>query len=1135
MRRLLLSTVVAILICLSVSAWALFMSSGGTPPSQSPGPTITSVTPTTVSIPDTTIQGTTILQYVCYLSDGTTPPCTYALHSGSSLPGSLTLSASGAITTNSSPVLSDCTPAQDNCTWSIDVNVGAGGPQSISQINLSCSPSCGFNVGTASGTTVGNLSVAMNPATPAFTGSLSLVSSGSSCTHTDDTTNFQISRSALVTNGTSQTARTYYVCVMASQTGMPSATQEFAVTGSSVSQAIGATTMSCGTGCTFQASNAGVIGTLSTTMVPGTVGFSGSYQLVASGCTDSGDITHFSVSGATVNTTGPAAGVYHICVQVSQATATNSPQYAEFAITGVTSTPAIVGLIASPQSYLSPPGNVSYQVSPVCLGPCPGPATYALHTNTSGSCTSNDNNSFSMSGNTVTGTGISWNTFTCVQVTMPTASNSPITFPITVKPTAGPTIRSLIVTPAYFSPGSIFSGTIAVSCTLSWNGTPYAGNPVDCTGPVSYALDNTAGDCVHANNTGPAGTSPTFALSGTTLSLTGTQTAIGDYYACVKVSMPGATDTPFQLVATITRGSTDVPVISGIYADPPWYKANSTYSGTLNAYCIGSVSGMTIPCGAAPTFSFQTNCGGQNNSSFTIAGSAITSNGPLTGGGSYPCIAATVPGATGSGVGQYTILYDSSATGTTPTLNGISVVPWYFSTATGSLTAPLTALCLNHVCTGKPTYAFSTSCSSNNNSAFTLSGRMLGIATTTPGTYSACISVTMTGVSNPGASFQVSVTATASTSNCPATPPPQAVDAGFTTLAYCLDPADPTYSSIFNWVNCAPTLLPYTAQQFWSSSGVWGNDCGTSESHSEATRVIDLTTGKWVIDFHWDGLSDANLAVSQGQGDYHIIASPVDWPIGMYAEIRMRLAPDHALQLWNGQCCAPDFWTFTTGQASAYPPGCVKYDPINWCYTGGAEQDIVESTAGFGLLDALHETALPSDVYGHILCCQTGQGYFSADEPHTQEMWSAQGSPDPTLFHSYINFGSRYATDGVATTQYCWYWDEVVPQAFTGSGTPRFAPACQGEDFTGLGSIQYGRLRLRNQFDFWSAGGAAFNSAACKGVSACNNAGDQGKTDQDTYVEYIAIWTCANYNTYNQGNGYDSQAPCPVSRPYPSP
>src|SRR5215831_4202063 len=89
--------------------------------------------------------------------------------------------------------------------------------QSISSVSLSKSSVVG---GSPSGTVVGTINVAMSPSSPAFSGSLSLSTTQGGCTATNgaNNSNFAISGSNLVTNGT-VAAGSYAVCVLATQPG----------------------------------------------------------------------------------------------------------------------------------------------------------------------------------------------------------------------------------------------------------------------------------------------------------------------------------------------------------------------------------------------------------------------------------------------------------------------------------------------------------------------------------------------------------------------------------------------------------------------------------------------------------------------------------------------------------------------------------------------------------------------------------------------------------------------------------------------------------------------------------------------------------------------------------------------------
>ena len=888
--------------------------------------------------------------------------------------------------------------------------------------------------------------------------------------------------------------------------------------------------------------------------------FSGTLQLVASGgsCT-SGDTTHFQIASnvilASATSTPPTTdGNYTVCIQATQSSASNSPQYAQVIVLvspqQVQSSPQIVAVTATPNAFLTSSGTVNAQLTTTCLGNCPSAPSYTLMSNPTGMCSGNNNNSFSLTpGGNLTGSGFSSTMFACVAVKMTGASNSGQIFLLHMTSVPSPSINLITLRQSYFSSGSTFSSLIDIACqSPTVLGT--TNDPSLCTGIPTYTLDNTSGDCTIANNTGPGGTTPTFAISGNTLSLTAPQTVAGDYYACVTTAMTGATSTHTQLKATLGANESTAANISGTYFDPPFYATNSAYSGTIVAYCISptlntTAGFMAVHCPSTPSYTFSSSCGSNNNNDFTLSGpnnSVITSNGSLTTGNLFPCIVTTITGAGGSGTANYVNLYASTGAA----LQGISIYPTWFSTSKGSMTAALRPICTGGIsgCTGTPVYAIDNTtghCTGTiNNSLFGLTGSALTITTSTPGTYTACLDLSMTGATNSGSPFSVTVTATSAIGNCPATPPPQAAAVGFTTLLKCLDASQPFYANVFNWVNCAPGVIPSTMNQFWQVGGTpIGLDCGVSEGAPLVTQVIDPVTGDTVLDFHWDGKTNTDLTYSSFATLTETPPNAPDYPQAIYAEYNIRLSPDHRPE-FSAQCCAPDFWTFATmsnvfaSQNPPLPSGCVQLDPTNFCYNEIPEVDILESGNGSGFLDAVHQYGVPGDPNtGHLTCCLSGQGFLSSGDTPSQEMWNANMFPH-VPFQDYHSYGARFLTDGVASTQYCYYWDNYRVQSFTGSGTPRFADSCQVVNFTGqTNSLNY-QLRGRHQFNLWFSGGWAFNSYTCQNASSiCTGNGQQGSESQDTYLRYIAIWGPANANQYNTGTGFDSQPPAPVAQPWP--
>jgi hypothetical protein len=269
--------------------------------------------------------------------------CTYALAPSSALPPWLNLTASGALITNVAPNLPDGGPAFHNDTWSV-VATTPSTTQSISSIAMSCGTSCSFNTASPPGTPIGTITVNMNPPTPAFNGTLQLLTTVDAvCLRAGDTTHLQIAGTAMagftLETLDSPTAGTYYPCIQASQTGIASLKAQFPVVAASGTQTLGATSLPCPTtNCTYATGQTNQIGLLSTAMVPASPAFTGSYQLVASGSANGtscngGDTTNFTLGTGyptPVNAIGTAGNAFTLCVQITQATATNSPRYATF-------------------------------------------------------------------------------------------------------------------------------------------------------------------------------------------------------------------------------------------------------------------------------------------------------------------------------------------------------------------------------------------------------------------------------------------------------------------------------------------------------------------------------------------------------------------------------------------------------------------------------------------------------------------------------------------------------------------------------------------------------------------------------------------------------------------------------------
>src|SRR5215469_11582933 len=101
---------------------------------------------------------------------------------------------------------------------------------------------------------------------------------------------------------------------------------------------------------------------------------------------------------------------------------------------------------------------------------------------------------------------------------------------------------------------------------------------------------------------------------------------------------------------------------------------------------------------------------------------------------------------------------------------------------------------------------------------------------------------------SPTANLSVNVVPATSggNGNCPASPPPEAQRAGYTTLAYCLDGGTSMTASLSNWLDCnyGDTAKP----PLWLTQGT-ASFCDTNHWNQTA----DPATGKTTLHFHWYG------------------------------------------------------------------------------------------------------------------------------------------------------------------------------------------------------------------------------------------------------------------------------------------
>jgi hypothetical protein len=173
-------------------------------------------------------------------------------------------------------------------------------------------------------------------------------------------------------------------------------------------------------------------------------------------------------------------------------------------------------------------------------------------------------------------------------------------------------------------------------------------------------------------------------------------------------------------------------------------------------------------------------------------------------------------------------------------------------------------------------------------------------------------------------------------SNCPLTPPPEAVAAGFTTLVKCWDGGDPYYGNIQNWLDYGQSVPPTHPEWF----GVMTNSGNTTPIPSVITQTTDPVDGKTVLDLHWPGGVPGYLQMTTNGGS----RGNVEYPMGGLVEIQTRLTPR---QTSGGSYPGPSFSTWHQ-YAGPFPstdgPAPLEDDIYEWY--SGLHMDIAEHDWG---------------------------------------------------------------------------------------------------------------------------------------------------------------------------------------------
>jgi hypothetical protein len=334
---------------------------------------------------------------------------------------------------------------------------------------------------------------------------------------------------------------------------------------------------------------------------------------------------------------------------------------------------------------------------------------------------------------------------------------------------------------------------------------------------------------------------------------------------------------------------------------------------------------------------------------------------------------------------------------------------------------------------------------------------------------------------DPSANLSVTVApaSTTNSGNCnPNNPPPGALAAGFTTLAFCEDFSQPKYATLSNWLD--PT--GNSAGQFEQTcTDNPGNICGTGG----VSQGTDPATGKTVMHVHWDGNSncvqgpygaDCTLVWATTNGNCSTASDTsgvctglnggIDFPMSFYTEIRERQTPN-----LNGQGNLTPQNTYTPVDYFMWLSQNPKINGVPG--HGFMEQDIVEEQNG--------TTIHSSDRQWGISCA--GNGAFAS-------WWPL----DITQQHT-IGWLSTADTS-----------QQVIEESLWLDGTDNFnrgTPNGTNPQTLGPTGCYNTMGHTRMEIGTWFGGVGAANGQSWPGMVI------------DYYVEYIALWTCANWRTDN--------------------
>jgi hypothetical protein len=250
------------------------------------------------------------------------------------------------------------------------------------------------------------------------------------------------------------------------------------------------------------------------------------------------------------------------------------------------------------------------------------------------------------------------------------------------------------------------------------------------------------------------------------------------------------------------------------------------------------------------------------------------------------------------------------------------------------------------------------------------------------------------------------------------------------------------------------------------------------------SQVTDSQTGKAVLNYHYfsntdaypgSGIVEIYTGTTSNGGNYE-----VNYPAGAYYEIRLRTSP---IFTDNVLVNPPvDFYTWSSNKSM----GPIERDVL----------EVYQGRAGYG-------SGGIRDWQG-----DGGPGVYLWG-PWREVSKVMPGFNGPSYQHSY---GMMTTTDGVSQMQFCGYIDNTLVSGISGTTNCSKWNFAAGQSPSG--GDETAHLRIRDYLNLWFGGTYGLNTGQCQTYDSSGQCkAEGGQSDTDTYIEYIAVWTCAAWRS----------------------